>query len=61
MPSTLNFGCLEFQRRSSEIPFPKRVVYGDVMLAKLGRSYKSFFPSENAEIGTLKVADGHSH
>ena len=49
MPSTLIFDCLEFKRRSCEIPFPKSIVYSVVVLDKLGQSQKIIFSSENAE------------
>ena len=31
------------------MPSSKNIVYSDVVLDKLGQSYKSFFPSRNAE------------
>ena len=34
MPSTFIFGCLELKRRTCEIPFPKSIVYSDVVLDK---------------------------
>ena len=61
MPSTFIFGGLESKKRSWEIPFPKSTVCSDVMLDKVGLSYKSFFPSKNADSLTLKVADGRPH
>ena len=40
----VHFGCLELKWRSCEIPFPKSIVYSDVVLDKLGQGYESFFP-----------------
>ena len=60
MPSMFIFRCLKLKRRSCKIPFPKSIVYNDVLLEKLGQSCKSFFPSKNAERETLKDAEEHS-
>ena len=47
MPSTFIFGCLELKRRSCKIPFPKSIVYSDLVLDKLGQSCMSFLPRKN--------------
>ena len=44
MPSTFIFGGLKLKVRFYEIPFPKSIVYSDVVLDKLRQRYKSFFP-----------------
>ena len=61
MPSTFIFGCLKLKTRFCEIPFPKSIIYSDVVLSKLGHSYESSFPSQNSESWTPKCADGHFH
>ena len=38
MPPTFFFGCQQLKRKSCEIPFPKSVVYSDVLLEKLVQS-----------------------
>ena len=60
MPSTFIFVCLKLKNRSCEFPFPKSIVYSDVVVDKLGQRYKSLLPRKNPENKTLKVADGHS-
>ena len=60
MPSTFLLGCLGLKMIFCVIPFPKNIVYSDVVLDKLRQRYKSSFPSKNEENWTLKVTDGHS-
>ena len=60
MPSTFIFGCLKLKLNFCGIPFPKSIVNGDVVVDKLRRRYKSFFPIKYAESWTLKVADERS-
>ena len=55
MQSTFILACLELKRRSCYIPFPKSIVYSDVVLEKVGQSNKSLFPRKNAESQTLKI------
>ena len=61
MPFTVIFGCLELKKRASKIQFPKSIIYSDVVLDKLGQSYKSFVLSKNGESSTHKVSDAHSY
>ena len=49
MPFMFIFGCLELKRRFCEIPFPKSIVYTDVVLDKRGKNYKFLFLSKNAK------------
>ena len=49
MPSKFIFDRLKIKKRFCDIPFPKTLVYSDVVLDKLGQSYKAFFLSKNAE------------
>ena len=56
MPSTFIFGCLKLKMRFCETPFPKSIVYSNLVLGKLRRA----FPSKYAEGYALKVADGLS-
>ena len=57
MPSALIFGCLKLKMRFCEIPFPKSIIYSDVVLDKLRQTDESFIPISAAESRTLKVAD----
>ena len=49
MPSKSIFDCIKLKMRFCEIPFPKSIVYSDVVLDKQQQRYESFFPSINAE------------
>ena len=41
-----------------EISFPKSIVYSDVVRDKLGRSYKSFFPTKTRTVKLWKLMIG---
>ena len=52
MPSSFNFWLPKIKKEilwSCDISFLKIIVYSDVVLDKLGQSYKSIFPSKIAE------------
>ena len=48
------FGCLELKKRSCEIPFPKNIVYSDVVLDKL----KISFPAKTRKVKIRKLLTG---
>ena len=60
MLSTFYFDCLKLKMRFCGMPFPKSIVYSDVVVGKLLQRYKVFFPGINAGRYTLKVGDGQS-
>ena len=45
----VHFWLPKIEMKFCEIPFPKSIVYSDVVLDKLWQWYKSLFPSKNAE------------
>ena len=49
MPSTFIFCWLELKWRSCDIPFPKSIVYSDVLLDKLGQVDLVFLSQQNRE------------